>query len=299
MNLYFENKLSRVAPACMLALSVLLSGPLQANGESPTFAAVDEVFAQLEYGIENKGLTRVLEIDHARLAENAGQPMPPARVVIFSNPEVSSRLVAENTRAGLDLPMRMLAYESVDGPAVAFTSAEFIARRHALSNSTWLETLDANLQSALEMVKPALVSAVPTAELTAGYGILELVSERDFESTIDSLKNIIMAQGDTVWFGDVDFQAQAADWNIELSPATLLLFGGPGPGGVAMRKYPSIGLDAFCQKLLVYQDSDGAIRVIYNDIAALATLHYGHSAKPHHGLNQRLTATFQRALKAE
>jgi uncharacterized protein (DUF302 family) len=76
-----------------------------------------------------------------------------------------------------------------------------------------------------------------------------------------------------------------------------LLFGGPAPGGVAMRDFPAIGLDAFCQKLLVYQDDTGQTRVIFNDIAAMARLHYGRSAEPHDLLNQRLTETFKTALK--
>jgi uncharacterized protein (DUF302 family) len=84
---------------------------------------------------------------------------------------------------------------------------------------------------------------------------------------------------------------------VALAPAQLLLFGGPAPGGVAMAAFPEIGLDAFCQKLLVYRDEQGTTRVIYNDIAALAELHYGRSAKPHAMLNKRLTTTFFTALE--
>ena len=74
---------------------------------------------------------------------------------------------------------------------------------------------------------------------------------------------------------------------LELAPA----------GGVAMADFPAIGLDAFCQKLLVYAGDDGGSVVIFNDIAAFAELHYGSSAKPHHALNERLKATFQKALQ--
>jgi uncharacterized protein (DUF302 family) len=63
-----------------------------------------------------------------------------------------------------------------------------------------------------------------------------------------------------------------------------------------MAEYPSIGLDAFCQKLLVYADEDDKTIVLYNDIAALAELHYGQSAKPHAMLNKRLTETFTKAI---
>ena len=95
----------------------------------------------------------------------------------------------------------------------------------------------------------------------------------------------------------MDFSAQAKASGADIVPAVLLLFGGPAPGGVAMADFPSIGIDAFCQKLLVYASPDGGSVVIFNDIAAMAELHYGRSAPPHAALNERLTATFSAAIK--
>ena len=92
-----------------------------------------------------------------------------------------------------------------------------------------------------------------------------------------------------------NYQAAAPELFVAVTAMVLLLFGGPGPGGKAMAQFPRLGLDAFCQKLLVYQ-VDGAVKVIFNDIAALAELHYGRTAKPHELLNQRLMATFKGAV---
>ena len=75
------------------------------------------------------------------------------------------------------------------------------------------------------------------------------------------------------------------------------LGGGPGPGGKAMAQFPRLGLDAFCQKLLVYQDEDGSVKVLFNDIVALAELHYGKSNPPQKIINQRLKATFTKAIQ--
>ena len=107
---------------------------------------------------------------------------------------------------------------------------------------------------------------------------------------------VVASQSDTVWFGEVDYQAMAAGQGTAIGPATLLLFGGPAPGGVAMAAFPSIGLDAFCQKLLVYRDDKGSVQVLFNSIVALAELHYGRSVDPHRMLDQRLTGTFKKAI---
>ena len=66
---------------------------------------------------------------------------------------------------------------------------------------------------------------------------------------------------------------------------------------MAMAEYPKLGLDAFCQKLLVYVDSKGAVKVIFNDIVAFAELHYGKSSKPQNVINGRLIKTFSAAVK--
>ena len=287
---------SRRSCFALAALLAALSGNVTADDHA--FDAVDGAFDNLVAGVSETGLDVVLEIDHARLAAEAGQPMPPARVILFDDAEAVSHLLAADVRAGLDLPMRALAYWNGESTAVIHTGAGFIARRHGLPDSPWLERIAHDLAGALSATDPGLVSAVPAAAVAVDFGILEIDSPHDFAGTVERLKRVVTAQSDTVWFGEIDFRDKARAFDIDLPQATLLLFGGPAPGGVAMREFPAIGLDAFCQKLLVYQDETGAVQVIYNDIAALAQLHYGRAAPPHHGLNQRLTATFRAALAA-
>jgi len=157
--------------------------------------------------------------------------------------------------------------------------------------------LDAFSQSLDLVTRSADVLTAPTVGLSRDYGIIELTTALSVDEAIANLTDVVMAQGDTVWFGEIDFAAEAAQQGEALPDAVLLLFGGPAPGGVAMAKFPAIGLDAFCQKLLIYADDEGGSFVIFNDIAALAELHYGASAKPHHALNERLTATFRSAIQ--
>ena len=82
-----------------------------------------------------------------------------------------------------------------------------------------------------------------------------------------------MAEGDTLWFGELDYRAEAQAFDIELPRLTLLLFGAPGPGGKAMADFPRMGLDAFCQKVLVHEADDGQVKVYYNSMVGFAELH--------------------------
>ncbi len=256
--------------------------------------AVDENFTSIEAAIEEAGLASIASIDHSRLAAAEGVEMPPSRVQIFSDPEINTPILKENIRAGLDLPFRVLSYAQDGTAKVVHTGSDFLEIRHGLSDEPALDTFSQKLG---KVTGVADSNAAPTNGLNRDYGLIELTSELSVAEAVENLTKIVISQDDTVWFGEVNFTAEAASQGTELPEAVLLLFGGPGPGGNAMADYPAIGLDAFCQKLLVYANEDGGSVVIFNDIAAFAELHYGSSAKPHHALNERLSATFQKALQ--
>ena len=105
-----------------------------------------------------------------------------------------------------------------------------------------------------------------------------------------------MAQGDTIWFTTINYDEDAKKLGDELPRMKLLLFGGPAAGGQAMKDFPKLGLDAFCQKILVYESEKDGVQVAYNDIVLLSLLHYGESNKPHHIINKRLSTSLKRAL---
>ena len=97
--------------------------------------------------------------------------------------------------------------------------------------------------------------------------------------------------------GKVDFQERAKDVGIELRPARLLLFGAPAPGAKAMADAPTLGLDAFCQKLLVWEDQAGVVQVSFNDLLAIAERQGVGKSVALRVINRRLKSTFSGALE--
>ena len=258
------------------------------------FEATDALLAKISANVSDFEL--VVTIDHSRLAGEEGVVMPPSVVTIYTVPGVNTALMKANPRIGLDLPQKILAFEEKGEPRVSYPTSKFLAARHGITDREALARYDSGMTAGLRGIDAELLLPVGGDDLTLDYGIVELVSEFSFKETIDRLKAAVMKQGDTVWFGEVEFSAAASEEAEQIPDATLLLFGGPKPGGVAMAKFPQLGLDAFCQKLLVYENGEGEIRVLFNDIAELAKLHYGKSAKPHEMLNGRLKKTFEGAV---
>lgn len=258
---------------------------------------VDALNAQLEK--VNAEMTLVASLDHHRMAKEAGVYTPPAIAGIFSDPKINTAILAKSDPlVGLDLPFKYLSYSEADTVKanLAYTSAAFIAKRHNLSDET-LADYKSKLNSSLDTFDAALISSTNIDGLEAGFGMVKIQSDLDFKSTVEKLKAIVNAQSDTRWFGEIDYKSEAKAFDVELNPNTLLLFGGPAPGGKAMMTTPKIGLDAFCQKLLVYQNDKDEVWIAFNDIVAFAELYYGASTKPQNMINKRLIMTFTKAVK--
>ncbi len=279
----------------VLSLVATSSVSTSAQAQSSSVqTAVDENFLALETVVAEAGVTPIASIDHSRLAKAEGVEMPASRVLIFSDPEINTPILEETVRAGLDLPFRVLSFDQDGSPQIAYTDSQFLKVRHGLTDASSLSAFQSKM---LEVLNDLDATPAPTNGLFTDYGIIELRSQLSVPEAVERLRTAVMGQDDTVWFGEIDFATEASQLGVALPDTVLLLFGGPAPGGVAMAGFPAIGLDAFCQKLLVYANEEGGSVVIFNDIAALAELHYGSSAEPHHGLNKRLTATFQKAIE--
>ncbi|WP_170414467.1 MULTISPECIES: DUF302 domain-containing protein [Ruegeria] len=278
-------------------LSMITTASVSTSGlaqSSSVQTAVDKNFLELETAVDEAGPTPIASIDHSRLAKAEGVEMPASRVLIFSDPEINTPILKETVRAGLDLPFRVLSFDQDDRPQITYTDSQFLKIRHGLTDASSVRVFQSKM---LEVLNDLDATPAPTNGLFADYGVIELRSQLSVPEAVERLRTAVMGQDDTVWFGEIDFATEASQLGVELPDAVLLLFGGPAPGGVAMAGFPAIGLDAFCQKLLVYANEEGGSVVIFNDIAALAELHYGFSAEPHHGLNKRLTATFRTAIE--
>lgn len=257
-------------------------------------AQTDAVFAQIERNAIAEQIQPLFDIDHSRMAEKSGEVLDASRVAFYTSPKLNSQLLQGEIRVGLDLPYRVQAYYQNGELKVRYTDVQYLKIRHGLEDSTVLARVDGEINKLVV----DLPNAVPVSHegLQKDYGIVELVSEYAFAETVDRLKAAILAEGDTVWFQDIDYQQQALDFDIEIPRTMLLVFGAPGPGAKAMRDYPSIGLDAFGQKVLVYEQN-GKVNVIYNDIPAFAELHYADSAIVHTVIKFRLNSTLSSAIE--
>ena len=273
------------------------------DGNSPVtidrYHSSDELFEKINGNVAKEpSLQRVLEIDHSRLAADVESHMPPAKVLIFSNIELESELLERNQLAGIDLPLRLLAYESLpNGPSkLIYNSYDYLASRYGLSPSGATRTLfEKSMSLALNGVDPTDIASFGQAQMQPD-GIVTLDSPFDFEETNRRVLEAINSAGDAVVFGEIDFQSQVRDFGVDIRPTSLILFGAPGPGGKAMRDAPTLGLDAFCQKFLIWEDDQHAVHLSFNDLLLVAERQDANKSIALRVIDFRLSRTFSDAL---
>ena len=92
-----------------------------------------ESLDRLEALVRARGLLVFARIDFAADAARAGLALRPMQALLFGNPRAGTPLLASRPRAGLDLPLRALAWEDEDGVVrLSYDAPEWIAARHGL-----------------------------------------------------------------------------------------------------------------------------------------------------------------------
>ncbi|GFE65642.1 DUF302 domain-containing protein [Litoreibacter roseus] len=80
-----------------------------------TSKSVDEAMDALEAAVGNAGATVFARVDHAQGAQNVDMELADAQLLIFGNPKLGTPAMQDDIRAGLYLPLKVLAYEGADG----------------------------------------------------------------------------------------------------------------------------------------------------------------------------------------
>lgn len=121
--------------------------------------SVAETMDRLEAIATERGLTVMARVDHAANAESVDAELRPTELLIFGNPAAGTPLMACAQTAGIDLPMKALAWEDAEGAVwLAYNEPSvFIGERHGLG-SDCAEAL-ARVDDALAKLTDAALAA--------------------------------------------------------------------------------------------------------------------------------------------
>ncbi len=95
--------------------------------------SVAKTLDRLEAALKKKGITVATRWNHAAAAKKHGLSLRPTELLIFGNPKLGTPLMQSNQKVGIDLPMKVLAWEDVKGQTwLAYTKPQSLARKHGV-----------------------------------------------------------------------------------------------------------------------------------------------------------------------
>lgn len=112
--------------------------------------SVSETLDRLTTALTNAGLRVFARIDHASGAEEVGLKLRPTELLIFGHPKGGTPLMQDKQTAGIDLPVKALAWEDEEGKVwLTYNEAAWLATRHGLGASS---------KSAVEAIEAGMVT---------------------------------------------------------------------------------------------------------------------------------------------
>ena len=93
-----------------------------------------ETLDRLTEVLTAKGITVFVRVDHAAGAAKVGQELAPTQLLIFGNPKLGTPLMQANRKMGLDLPMKVLAYEQGGKTFVTYVRPNELKDRHGIAD---------------------------------------------------------------------------------------------------------------------------------------------------------------------
>lgn len=93
--------------------------------------SVRETLDRFEGLVKAKGLNIFLRVDHAAGAQKIGKSLRPTELLVFGNPQGGTPLMECAQTAGIDLPLKALAWQDASGQVwLGYNDPQFIIRRH-------------------------------------------------------------------------------------------------------------------------------------------------------------------------
>ena len=115
--------------------------------------SVEETLERLKAVIGSHNLTLFAQIDHSDLARRVGLTMQEAHVLIFGNPKGGTPLMIASPLLALDLPLKVLVWQSAEDQVwVSTTSVAYLRDRYAIPHELVgnLAVVDAVIEQALK-----------------------------------------------------------------------------------------------------------------------------------------------------
>ncbi len=121
--------------AILMALTGLAVADNNGMISKKSHYSVKTTLDRLENALRKKGITIVTRWSHDAGAKRVGIKLRPTELLIFGNPKIGSHFFTSQQTAGIDLPMKALAWKDAHGQVwLTYNDPAYIAKRHGIQD---------------------------------------------------------------------------------------------------------------------------------------------------------------------
>ena len=140
-----------VAVLCVAGAAQAADGMIEVKSAH----SVKDTISKFEAIAKERGLNIFARIDHAAGAQKIGKTLRPTELLIFGNPQGGTPLMECAQTAGIDLPLKALAWEDASGQVwLGYNDPQYLVTRHGAKECG---PVAQNLRKALEGLAAAAV----------------------------------------------------------------------------------------------------------------------------------------------
>lgn len=212
------------------------------------------------------------EINHVENAKNVDLDLDFNRVYFIDNPRYSIPLIVENPLMALEFPIRIGFYDVRGDKFIVARSEDYFLKRYKLPKSAALRSIGALSETFLKQSSKAAYTQNSPIDSLENNGIITLKSDKNYEESVASIKQVIEDNENLSLFESKDFAKDAEEIGVELQPLHLLMFGNPKAGTQLMQQNANFSIDLPI-KVIVQETEDETVMIHFQDISFTSTLH--------------------------
>jgi uncharacterized protein (DUF302 family) len=123
----------------LFLVSMIGSGVAVADDDGlvtkPSKFSPAETLDRLENALKKKGINVFARVSHKKNAEGVNLSLRSTELLIFGNPKLGTHFFTSKQTAGIDLPMKALAWEDENGKVwLTYNDPYYIAKRHDIKD---------------------------------------------------------------------------------------------------------------------------------------------------------------------
>ena len=121
--------------ACCFASAAGAAGAAEGLITVQSPYSVKETIDRFETAVKSRGINIFLRLDHAQGAKKIGKDLRPTELLVFGNPQGGTPLMECAQTAGIDLPLKALAWQDAAGQVwLGYNDPKYLASRHGVDN---------------------------------------------------------------------------------------------------------------------------------------------------------------------